>query len=177
MAVKHIFNQDIVLVMHKYINSMTPDVLNDFVRKISDKHQHYTRNTTRNVLYVTSRGTRWSQKHYGPYNCNFIINNINPNCSIAAFTTLRPTKMVATFKTTIWNLFSWMKMYDFRLRFHWSLTNCLINNIPTLVQIMALCRPGDKPLSELMMVYLLTHICVTRPRWVKENSRQLFYCR
>ena len=32
---------------------------------------------------------------------------------------------------------------------------------------MAWCRPGDKPLSESMMVSLLTHICVTRPQWVK----------
>ena len=31
-----------------------------------------------------------------------------------------------------------------------------INNIPTLVQIMAWRRPGDKPLSEPMMVSLLT---------------------
>ena len=43
-----------------------------------------------------------------------------------------------------------------------------INNIPTLVQIMAWRRPGDKPLSEPMMVSLLRHICVTRPQWVKE---------
>ena len=41
-----------------------------------------------------------------------------------------------------------------------------INNIPTLVQIMVWRRPGDKPLSEPMMVSLLTHICVTRPQWV-----------
>ena len=41
-----------------------------------------------------------------------------------------------------------------------------INNIPALVQIMAWRRPGDKPLSEPMMVCLLTHICVTRPQWV-----------
>ena len=44
-----------------------------------------------------------------------------------------------------------------------------INNIPALVQIMALRRPGDKPLSEPMIVSLLTHICVTRPQWVNEN--------
>ena len=31
---------------------------------------------------------------------------------------------------------------------------------------MAWRRPGDKPLSEPMMVSLLTHICVTRPQWV-----------
>ena len=40
-----------------------------------------------------------------------------------------------------------------------------INNIPALVQIMAWRRPGDKPLSEPMMICLLTHICVTRPQW------------
>ena len=44
--------------------------------------------------------------------------------------------------------------------------NVRINNIPALVQIMAWRRPGDKPLSEPMMVSLLTHICVTRPQWV-----------
>ena len=42
----------------------------------------------------------------------------------------------------------------------------LINNIPALVQIMAWRRPGNKPLSEPMMVNLLTHICVTLPQWV-----------
>ena len=42
-----------------------------------------------------------------------------------------------------------------------------INNISSLAQIMAWRRPGDKPLSEPMMVSLLTHICVARPQWVK----------
>ena len=42
-----------------------------------------------------------------------------------------------------------------------------MNNIPALVQIMAWRRPGDKPLSEPMMVNLLTHICVAWPRRVK----------
>ena len=32
---------------------------------------------------------------------------------------------------------------------------------------MAWRRPGDKPLSEPRMESLLTHICVTRPQWVK----------
>ena len=39
-----------------------------------------------------------------------------------------------------------------------------INNIPSLVQIMAWRRPGDKPLFELMLVNLVMHICVTRPQ-------------
>ena len=41
-----------------------------------------------------------------------------------------------------------------------------INDSPALVQIMGWRRPGDKPLSESMMVRLPTHICVSRPQWV-----------
>ena len=48
-----------------------------------------------------------------------------------------------------------------------------INNIPALVQIMAWRPPGDKPLSEPMMVRLPTHICVTRPQWVKLEILEL----
>ena len=35
---------------------------------------------------------------------------------------------------------------------------------------MAWRRPGDKPLSEPMMVSLLMHICVTRPQWVNKSD-------
>ena len=45
-----------------------------------------------------------------------------------------------------------------------------INNNPALVQIMAWWRPSNKPLSEPMMVSLLTHICVTRPQWVNTKE-------
>ena len=50
-----------------------------------------------------------------------------------------------------------------------------INNIPALFQIMAWCRSGDKPLSEPMVVRLLTHICITRPQWVRleQNEQSL----
>ena len=43
------------------------------------------------------------------------------------------------------------------------------NNVVALVQIMAWRRPGDKPLSDPMMVRLLRHVCVTRPEWVKHR--------
>ena len=46
----------------------------------------------------------------------------------------------------------------------------LISNIPALVQIMAWRRSGDNPLSEPMMVRLLTLICVTRPQWINPLS-------
>ena len=40
----------------------------------------------------------------------------------------------------------------------------LINSFSVFDQRMALRRPGDKPLSEPMMVSLLTHLYVTRPQ-------------
>ena len=42
-----------------------------------------------------------------------------------------------------------------------------INKILSLVWIMAWRSPGNKPLSEPMIVSLPMHICVTRPQWVK----------
>ena len=50
-----------------------------------------------------------------------------------------------------------------------------VNSIPALVQIITWHRPGNKPLSEPMMVSLLTHICVTWPQWVKGNYSQMGY--
>ena len=50
-----------------------------------------------------------------------------------------------------------------------------INNIPALVQIMAWRRPGDKPLSEPMMICLPTHTCVTRPQWVNQPMQATVY--
>ena len=42
----------------------------------------------------------------------------------------------------------------------------LINNIPALVQIMAWCLISTKPLSEPVLVSLLTHICITQHQWI-----------
>ena len=42
-------------------------------------------------------------------------------------------KMASICQMTFWNGFSWMKMGDFRLRFHWSFLKVQINNIPALV--------------------------------------------
>ena len=76
--------------------------------------------------------------------------------------------MAAVSQTTFSKTFSWMKMSVFRLKSHWSLfMRFQLTNIPALVQIMALRRPGDDTLFEPMMVRLPTHIRVTRPQWVK----------
>ena len=50
-----------------------------------------------------------------------------------------------------------------------------IIDIPSLVQTMAWRRPGNKPLSESMMVNLLTHICVTRPQRVNSSPPSAAY--
>ena len=81
-------------------------------------------------------------------------------------------KIDAISQTIFSNAFSWMKMLEYRLKLKF-VPKGLINNIPALVQIMAWRRPGDKPLSEPMMVSLLTHICVTRPHWVKDWFRYI----
>ena len=54
-------------------------------------------------------------------------------------------------------------LIKFSLKF---VPNGSVNNISALVQIMARRRPGDKPLSEPMIVCLPTYICVTRPQYV-----------
>ena len=50
-----------------------------------------------------------------------------------------------------------------------------INNIPSLVQIMAWRRPGSKPLYEPMIISLLMHICITQPQWVKSKDHHFKY--
>ena len=48
-----------------------------------------------------------------------------------------------------------------------------MNNIPASVQIMAWRRPGDKQLSEPMMVRLPTHMRVTRPQPINVETHKL----
>ena len=75
-------------------------------------------------------------------------------------------------QTTFSNVFSSMKMCEFRLKFHWFVPKGQIDNIPALVQMMVWRCPGDKPLSEPMMVNLPTHICITWPQWVMDANKE-----
>ena len=89
------------------------------------------------------------------------------SCLYEPFNTLRPRRNEQhfaddIFKRIFFNENVWISI-KISLKF---VPKGSINNIPALVQIMAWCRPGDKPLSEPMMVSLPTHICVTRPQWV-----------
>ena len=90
------------------------------------------------------------------------------------------TRWPPLWQTTIWNASPWIEMYEIchdiikmkprrivykMMKFSLKLVpKDPINNIPALVQIMTWHLPGDKPFSELFMVKLQTHICVTRPQ-------------
>ena len=68
--------------------------------------------------------------------------------------------MAAILQTIFSDAFSGMKIYEFQLE-KISLNffpNGQINNIPTLIQIMAWHRPGNKPLSEPMMHIYATQL-------------------
>ena len=74
------------------------------------------------------------------------------------------------FKTIFLNENVWLST-KISLNFY---DGCPINHFPALVQIMAWRRPGDKPLSDLMMVSLMTHICITWPQWDKQPAVQIW---
>ena len=65
-----------------------------------------------------------------------------------------PDKMADISQMTLSNTFSWMKMLEFVLQFHWSL---FLSAQLTIIQ----------HLSGPMTVRLLAHICITWPQWNK----------
>ena len=100
-----------------------------------------------------------------------------PHFLQGCFNTLRPRRSEQhfaddIFKRIFFNENVWISI-KISLRF---VPKGPINNIPALVQIMAWRRPGDKPLSEPMMVSLTTHICVTRPQWVNSTGATIWRC-
>ena len=91
-------------------------------------------------------------------------------CYISALDTLRPRQNGRYFPdNSFLNVYVWISI-NISLKF---VPRGPINDIPTLVQGMAWRRPGDKPLSEPMMVTLPTHICFTRPQWVNIHIREI----
>ena len=85
------------------------------------------------------------------------------NC-LARFNTLRPRQNGHHFPDNIFKCIFLNEKVQISITISPKFVpNGLINNIPALVQIMAWRRPGDKPLSEPLVVILPPHICVTRP--------------
>ena len=82
-------------------------------------------------------------------------------------------KMAGIFQKTVPNAFSLMKMYEFRLKIHWNL--CQYSSIGSDNGFGA-----DQATSHYLNQWwysLLTHICVTRPQWVKKcrSNRALIF--
>ena len=145
--------------------------------------------TTKTPLKWFSRPvwyTEWKINHSNSHiSCPILIELVNPNDNSRSpagetgayniyvnLNTLRPRQNGRHLPDDIFKCISlnesvWISI-EIPLKF---VRKGSINNIPALVQIMAWCRPGAKPLSEPMMVRIATHICVTRPQWVKIDRR------
>ena len=78
--------------------------------------------------------------------------------------TLRPRQNVRHFLTAFSNAFPWIKIYECWFKCHWS---WFLMVQSTIFQRLF----GTKPLSEPMVVSLLTYICVTQPQWVNTSFR------
>ena len=102
------------------------------------------------------------------------IETIIWNVPTIVFNTLRPRQnghyfADDHFKCIFLNVYTWISV-NISLMF---VPKDQINNIPTLVQIMAWCWLGNKSLSEPMMVKLLMHFCITQPQWIKKVTVKL----
>ena len=94
-------------------------------------------------------------------------------CSCVPLNTLRPRQNGLLFTDDTFKRISLNENILISIKISLNLVPKIrISNIPTMVQIMAWRRPGNKPLSEPMMICLLAHICVTRPQWVNTPSDQ-----
>ena len=111
-------------------------------------------------------GIRPVARKYSLISPTLHYNVIDSICTV--FNTLRPRQNGRHFADSIFeciflNENVWM-VIQISLKF---VPQVLINSIVVFVQMMAWRRPGDKPLSEPIMVRLVTHICVTGPHYVQ----------
>ena len=113
--------------------------------------------TGANIAMETVNQVHWSTK-YESTNPSII----NPHNLLTHW---GQDKMAAVSQTTISNVFfneNTRMSIEISLKF---IHKGSINSIPALVQIMAWCRLGDRPLSEPMLVCSPTHICDFRPQF------------
>ena len=101
---------------------------------------------------------------------SFVLTAAIFDCGKGMFNTLKPRQNCHhfaddIFKCTFFKGNAWISL-DISLKF---VPKVRINNIPALVQIMAWRRPGDKPLSEPMIV----HLCIYASFGLNEQRRLL----
>ena len=88
------------------------------------------------------------------------------------FSTFRPVQNGRHFPDDVFKRVSWLNSEYVWISRKISLKfvpKVPIYNISYLVLIMIWHRSGDMPLSEPIMVSELTHICITRPQWVRRG--------
>ena len=117
---------------------------------------------------LTNPSNEWNVHEFGKHHCSditwqgWLILGLHPankrRCYFVA------TSLIGIFNSIFLNENVWT-LIKISLKF---VPKGVINNIPALVQIMAWRRPGHKPLSEPVVVNLLTHICITRLQWVNK---------
>ena len=73
------------LCMYKYENNMLPELFKHMFIKVTDVHEHDTRNATTDQLYIpvsaTVRGQK-SFKYVGVRTWNYILQNVKAICSL-----------------------------------------------------------------------------------------------
>ena len=85
-------------------------------------------------------------------------------------------KMADIFQTTFSNAFSWMKMYKFWLRFHWSLFRRVQLTIShSWFRLWLGTHQATSHYLNQWWSNLLTHVCDTRPQWGKFKSHKMSF--
>ena len=115
--------------------------------------------------------TKWTTVNGG---CHGQTSEID--CIVGGINTLRPRQNGRHFADDIFKHIFYSENVWFSIEVSLKfLPKCPINNISALVQIVAWRRPGDKPLSEPLLVSLIAHTCITRSQWVNTLKAGLFH--
>ena len=95
---------------------------------VEDSHIHAIDYMLVHLIYVRNRGSNSPMYHPFLYKNDVTCwlnmtesHNARDNMSLAHLTHWGRDKIDAISQTTLSNAFSWMKMLEFRLKFHWSL--------------------------------------------------------
>ena len=83
--------------------------------------------------------------------------------------------MAAIFQRTFSTVFSWMKMYDFRFRFHWNVfPGVQLTIFPYWFRSWLGASQATNHYLEQWWSSLLTHMCVSGPQWAKKDFGKLW---
>ena len=101
-------------------------------------------------------------------------------CRLTFMLTHWGREMAAIFRTTFPDAFFLMKLFELRMHFdrilfpRVQLIKCSIRSDNDLSPVRRQAVIWTNAVLLLMMVSLLTHICVTRPQWIKPLRAELF---